>query len=41
MAGLLILMRVYPGAEDSMIFGNLAALAGAGCAISLYDLTTG
>ncbi len=41
MAGLLILMRVSPGAEDSMIYGNLAALAGACCTIMAYDLTIG
>lgn len=40
-AGLLILMRAVPGAEESMIYGNLAAFGGASGAIMLYDLTIG
>lgn len=40
-AGLLILMRFSPGAEQSLIYGNIAAFMGAGSAIMLYDLTIG
>jgi hypothetical protein len=40
MAALLILMKTVPGAEDSFLYGNLAALGGSLAAILVYDLAT-
>lgn len=39
-ASLLVLMRAVPGAEESFIYGNLAAFAGATGAIMIYDMLT-
>ena len=39
-ASLLILMRAVPGAEESFIYGNRAAFAGATGAIMIYDMRT-
>ena len=41
MAGLIILMKLAPGAEGSLIYGNLAALGGAFAMILLYDRVIG
>ncbi|MBI1260650.1 MAG: hypothetical protein GC184_02895 [Rhizobiales bacterium] len=37
MAGLILLMKLSPGAEGSLIYGNFAALGGALTAILIYD----